>query len=83
MTHDNVRDALEYAAALLEQEDAGGTLPGTLRKIADSHDDLLTACEGLIKYRDSAGPLNFQLEKADDFIDLMRVNIAAARGIAR
>ena len=42
--------------------------------------DLLTACKRLIEYRDSAGPLNFQLEKADDFMKLMRVAIAAARG---
>lgn len=34
MTHDNVKDALEYAAAVLEQLDAGGTLPHSLRHYA-------------------------------------------------
>ena len=31
------------------------------------------AAEGLVEYRRSAGPLNFQLEKADDFINAMRI----------
>lgn len=42
--------------------------------------DLLEACEGLVNYRDTAGPFNFQLEKADDFIRLMRLTIAKVRG---
>lgn len=37
MTHDNVRDALEYTAVLLEQLDAGGTLPDKLREIANDY----------------------------------------------
>jgi hypothetical protein len=37
MTHDNAKDALEYAAALLEQNDAGGTLPNVLRNVARKH----------------------------------------------
>ena len=49
MTHDNARDALEYAALLLEQQDAGGTLPGILRQIADSYDNLLATCEAIVK----------------------------------
>lgn len=39
---------------------------------------LLDACKKLIAYRDAYGPLNFQLEKADDFIHMMRIAIAAA-----
>ena len=38
--------------------------------------ELLAVCEALIAYRDSAGPLNFQLEKADDYINRLRVIIA-------
>lgn len=30
--------------------------------------DLLAACEKLVDYRRRVGPLNFQLEKADDYI---------------
>ena len=40
---------------------------------------LLEACKGLIAYRDH-NVLNFQLEKADDFIRMMRIAIAAAEG---
>jgi hypothetical protein len=29
---------------------------------------LFNACNGLVKYRNRVGPLQFQLEKADDFI---------------
>lgn len=42
--------------------------------------DLLAACEALVKYRDRAGALNFQLEKADDYIRNIRAAIAKARG---
>ncbi len=41
---------------------------------------LLEACEGLIAYR-NRNTLNFQLEKADYFIDLMRAAIAQAKGL--
>ena len=34
---------------------------------------LQAACQGLIDYRDRNSALNFQLEKADDFIHQMRV----------
>ena len=40
---------------------------------------LLEACKLLIAYRDK-NTLNFQLEKADDFIRMMRAAIAAAEG---
>ena len=36
------------------------------------------ACRGMVDYRDRVGPLNFQLEKADDFIRLMRLAIEEA-----
>lgn len=39
--------------------------------------DLLEAVHGLIEYRQQAGPLNFQLEKADTFIFRMRVALEA------
>jgi len=41
-------------------------------------EDLLEACKELIAYRDRNGPLNFQLEKADDFIHRMRVAVDKA-----
>lgn len=40
--------------------------------------DLLTAGRGLIAYRDRVGPLNFQLEKADDHFNQLRAAIARA-----
>jgi len=36
---------------------------------------LQDTCQKLIAYRDQAGALNFQLEKADDFINLMRAGL--------
>lgn len=41
---------------------------------------LATAARRLIAYRDAAGALNFQLEKADDFINELRAAIARAEG---
>ena len=38
---------------------------------------LQNVCQQLIDYRDHVGPLNFQLEKADDFINQMRVVLDA------
>lgn len=46
----------------------------------DGEPDLLVACEKLVAYRDRAGAGNFQLEKADDFIHMMRAAIARAKG---
>lgn len=42
--------------------------------------DLLAACEALVEYREHVGPLNFQLEKADDFIRMMKQAIAKTKG---
>ena len=42
--------------------------------------DFLVACKKLIAYRDSYGPLNFQLEKADYFIHLMRIAVEKVEG---
>ena len=39
---------------------------------------LLAACKKMIAYRDRAGAINFQLEKADDFIRLMRIAVDMA-----
>jgi hypothetical protein len=39
---------------------------------------LLAACAALVAYRDRVGPLNFQLEKADDFINRIRAAIEDA-----
>jgi hypothetical protein len=41
---------------------------------------MLEACEKLIAYRDRAGAINFQLEKADDYIRMMRAVIARVKG---
>jgi hypothetical protein len=38
--------------------------------------DMIEAMKAMIDYRDRAGALGFQLEKADDFINRMRVLIA-------
>ncbi len=37
---------------------------------------LQVAAAGLVAYRDAVGPLNFQLEKADDFINALRTALA-------
>jgi hypothetical protein len=42
---------------------------------ATKYDALIEAVRGLVSYRDRVGPLNFQLEKADDFIHMMRVEL--------
>lgn len=47
-------------------------------RACNAHDDLLAACKALVEYRDRAGALGFQLEKADDYINGMRAAIAAA-----
>jgi hypothetical protein len=36
--------------------------------ILENNQRLLDACNGLVKYRNRVGALQFQLEKADDFI---------------
>jgi len=41
--------------------------------------DLLAACEAMVHYRER-NTLNFQLEKLDDFVDIMRAAIARAKG---
>lgn len=49
-------------------------------RACNAHDDLLAACKALVDYRDRAGALGFQLEKADDYINQLRAAIAAAEG---
>ena len=49
-------------------------------RACNAHDDLLAACKALVDYRDRAGALGFQLEKADDYINQIRAAIAAAEG---
>ena len=41
---------------------------------------MLEACEQLLSYRDRAGALNFQLEKADDYLRIIRAVIARVKG---
>ena len=79
MTHDNARDALEYAALLLEQQDAGGTLPGTLRQIADSHDGLLDACENEVPQLANMAKM-IDPELTAQIMEVIYAAIAAARG---
>lgn len=55
-------------------------LQADVRKLRQKLSDFRFACNGLVKYRDRVGPLNFQLEKADDYIFLMRGSIAATKG---
>lgn len=46
-------------------------------KKAEQVSQLIESALGLIEYRKSAGPLNFQLEKADTFIFRIRVALEA------
>jgi hypothetical protein len=41
-------------------------------RLRAENEALREVAAGLIAYRDAAGPLNFQLEKADDFINALR-----------
>ena len=41
---------------------------------------LLAACKKMVEYRDRAGPMGFQLEKADDFFAMARKAISKATG---
>jgi len=47
------------------------------RSAGEQFEQLITAARGLIEYRQQAGPLNFQLEKADTFILWMRAALDA------
>ena len=49
-------------------------------KLIAAAPDLLAACEKMVDYRRRVGPLEFQLEKCDDFIHMMKVAITAATG---
>lgn len=44
-----------------------------IQKTNNAMNQLIEAARGLVDYRRRAGPLNFQLEKADDFIFQMSV----------
>jgi len=44
---------------------------------------MLEACEQLLSYRDRAGAINFQLEKADDYLRAIRTVIARVKGEKR
>ena len=80
MTHNNVRDVLGYAAALLEKVDAGGTSPSRLRQIADVHDDLLAACKAFVMAMDkSPGPWKDEAAGVEEAYNMAHVAIAAAR----
>ena len=43
-----------------------------LAPLAATRRQLAAAAQGLIEYRDRAGAINFQLEKADDYIRMLR-----------
>lgn len=40
---------------------------------------VIEAARGLLEYRKRSGPLNFQLEKADDYLRIMRESLAALK----
>lgn len=48
-------------------------------RACNAHYDLIAACEKLINYRNQ-NTLNFQLEKADTYIDMMRAAVEKATG---
>lgn len=77
----DARETLEYAALLAEQQDPGGTLPNTLRQIADSYDDLLAACEKLVEAH--ANDDEADLDKIFEAEIMAEAAIAAARGKSR
>lgn len=43
----------------------------TIRRLRAELNELKQAAQGLVEYRRRVGPLNFQLEKADDYIRMM------------
>jgi hypothetical protein len=57
----------------------GVTVDRHLNELRGTISNLVTACEKLIDYRRRVGPLNFQLEKADDYIRMIEREVAAAK----
>ena len=43
-----------------------------ITELRAENERLREACRGIIDYRDRISPINFQLEKIDDYINLMR-----------
>lgn len=67
---------LPYRYRLVVTNDAINQAPD-LATLRAKNEALREAAAGLIAYRDAAGPLNFQLEKADDFIERLRAALPA------
>ena len=61
-------EAIERARSVFEEQKAAPAH----RAAPPDESTLQAACRKLIIYRERVGALNFQLEKADDFINLMR-----------
>lgn len=72
-----IRDAYDYPIATVALANTPEETQEIARLIAVAP-DLLAACQGLINYRDRNSALNFQLEKADDWINLMRAAVDKA-----
>jgi hypothetical protein len=69
----DISDGIGYIGQIYNRANAAFIV-----RACNAHDDLLAACKALVEYRDRAGALGFQLEKADDYINQIRAAIAAA-----
>ena len=78
-TNYRIYDRYGYPIAKISRLDTGEDSQKAANLIAAAP-DFLEVCKRLIAYRDSSGPLNFQLEKADDFIRLMRIAVEKVEG---
>lgn len=61
-------------------QDELSTLNTNYERILAERNKLWDICKGLLTYRKEAGAINFQLEKADDFLREMRIAIDEMRG---
>ena len=73
------KNAIEYLSDMckIDEEEAEEHIITVLSMCrmssgAGDANKVLEAARGLVEYRRQAGPLNFQLEKADDFINRMK-----------
>ena len=70
------RDSARLITKLRSERDAA--IAAAVAAEREAYRPLFEACVGLVSYRDR-NPLNFQLEKADDYIDQIAITAAAIR----
>lgn len=76
----SIRSDTGHRVVMVWDRELGERIVNYLMNSEQAAPELLAACKALIAYRDAAGPLNFQLEKADDFINALHAAIARAEG---